>query len=168
MSTDVLEFNGGRSASGISFHSGELSYVYFVFYFTEMFRPTWWRHQMEKKNPCYWPYVREIHRSPVNSTHKGQWRGALMFSLFCAWINGWVNTCEAGDLWRHRAHYDVTVTTFCWPDDTVPYGLTLGLFRNHDFRELRLVKKRLRPRYIHMHHWTVSSLVHLIGWPPRH
>ena len=39
----------------------------------------------------------------------GQWRGALMFSLICAWINGWVNNREAGDLRRHRAHYDVTV-----------------------------------------------------------
>ena len=29
----------------------------------------------------YWPFVRGIHRSPVNSPHKGQWRGALMFSL---------------------------------------------------------------------------------------
>ena len=46
---------------------------------------------------------------PVNSTHKGQWCGALMFSLICAWINGWVNNGEAGDLRRHRAHYDVTV-----------------------------------------------------------
>ena len=32
----------------------------------------------------YWPFVRGIHRSPVNSDHKGQWRGALMFSLICA------------------------------------------------------------------------------------
>ena len=38
----------------------------------------------------YWPFVRGIHRSPVNSPHKGQWRGTLMFSLICAWINGWV------------------------------------------------------------------------------
>ena len=57
----------------------------------------------------YWPFVRGIHRSPVNSPHKGQWRGALMFSLICAWINGWVNNREAGDLRRHYAHYDVTV-----------------------------------------------------------
>ena len=47
--------------------------------------------------------------SPVNSPHKGQWRGALMFSLICAWINGWVNNREAVDLRRYRAHYDVTV-----------------------------------------------------------
>ena len=46
--------------------------------------------------------------APVNSLHKGQWRGALMFSLICVWINGWVNNGEAGDLWRYRAHYDVT------------------------------------------------------------
>ena len=56
-----------------------------------------------------WPFVRGIHRSPVNSPHKGQWCGALMFSLICAWINGWVNNCEAGDLRRHLAHYDVIV-----------------------------------------------------------
>ena len=59
--------------------------------------------------PRYWPLVRGIHRWPVNSPHKGQWRGALMFSLIYAWINVWVNDREAGDLWRHRAHYDVTV-----------------------------------------------------------
>ena len=41
--------------------------------------------------------VRGIHLSPVNPPYKGQWRGALMFSLICAWINGWVNTREAGD-----------------------------------------------------------------------
>ena len=50
--------------------------------------------------------------SPVNSAHKGQWRGALMFSLICVWINGWVNNREAGDLRRCRSHYDVTVMKF--------------------------------------------------------
>ena len=48
-------------------------------------------------------FVRGIHRPPVNSPHKGQWRGALMFSLICAWIKGWINNGEAGDLRRHRA-----------------------------------------------------------------
>ena len=32
-----------------------------------------------KHFPSYWPFVRGIHRSPVNSPHKGQWRGALIF-----------------------------------------------------------------------------------------
>ena len=62
-----------------------------------------------KHFPRYWPFVRGIHRSPVNSPYKGQWHGALMFSLICAWINGWVNNREASDLRRHRAHYDVNV-----------------------------------------------------------
>ena len=66
-----------------------------------------------KHFPRYWPFVRGIHRSPVNSPHKGQWRGALMFSLICVWINGWVNNREAGDLRRYRAHYNVTVMWFC-------------------------------------------------------
>ena len=46
---------------------------------------------------------------PGEFPHKGQWRGALMFSLICVWINGWVNNREAGDLSRHHGHYDVRV-----------------------------------------------------------
>ena len=44
--------------------------------------------------PYYWPFVWGIHRSAVNSPHKCQWRGALMFSLICAWINDWVHTIK--------------------------------------------------------------------------
>ena len=62
-----------------------------------------------KHFPRYWPFVRGIHRSTVNSPHKGQWRGALVFSLICTGINGWVNNGEAGDLRRHLTHYDVNV-----------------------------------------------------------
>ena len=62
-----------------------------------------------KHFPCNWPFVRGIHRSPVNSPHKSQWRDALMFSLIYVWINGWENNREAGDLRRYRAHYDVAV-----------------------------------------------------------
>ena len=62
-----------------------------------------------KHFPRNWPFVREIHRSPVNFPHKGQWRGALMFSLNYAWINDWVNNREAGDLRRQHGHYDVIV-----------------------------------------------------------
>ena len=63
-----------------------------------------WKHSQR-----YWPFVRGIHRSPVNSPHKGQWRGDLMVFFIRAGINGWVNNREAGDLRRHRGHYDVTV-----------------------------------------------------------
>ena len=62
-----------------------------------------------KHFPRHCPFVRGIHRSSVDSPHKGQWRGALMFSLICAWINSWVNNREAGDLRCHHTHYDVTV-----------------------------------------------------------
>ena len=77
----------------------------------------------------YWPCVRGIHRSPVNFPHEGQWRGALMFSLICARINGWVNNREASDLRRHCAHYDVIVMcklTTDWTYDHCNY-VTLKL-----------------------------------------
>ena len=45
----------------------------------------------------------------VNSPHKGRWREALMFSLICAWLNGWINNREAGDLRRHHTYHEVTV-----------------------------------------------------------
>ena len=73
-----------------------------------------------KHFPRYWPFMRGIHRGPVNSPHKGQWRGALMFSLIYTRINAWVNNGESGALRRHRVHYDVTVmsrwvnTTATW------------------------------------------------------
>ena len=81
----------------------------------------------------YWPFVWGIHRSPVNSPHKDQWRGTLMFTLICARINDWVNNREAGDLRRHRAHYDVIVMrNFCGSAVAVPsqgrcdWGITYG------------------------------------------
>ena len=55
------------------------------------------------------------HRSPVDSPHKGQWHGALMFALICTWTNSWANNRDAGDLRGHRSHYDVTVMdVFLW------------------------------------------------------
>ena len=59
-----------------------------------------------KRFARYWLFVRGIHRSTVNSRHRGQWRGASIFSLICVRINTWVNSREAGDLRRHRVHYD--------------------------------------------------------------
>ena len=69
-----------------------------------------------KQFPRYWSFVRGIHRSPVNSPHKGQWRGALMMSLICTWTNDLVNNRDAGDLKRHGAHCDVTapIVTSLW------------------------------------------------------
>ena len=67
-----------------------------------------WRHLMETFS-VYSPFARGIHRSLVNSPHKGQWRGALTIFLICAWTNSWVNDRDAGDLRHNHAHYDVIV-----------------------------------------------------------
>ena len=61
-----------------------------------------------KHFPCYWPFVPGIHRWSVNSPHKGQWHGALMFSLTCV-LNkrlnkqywGWWFETPSRSLWRH-------------------------------------------------------------------
>ena len=104
--------------------------------------------------------------------HKGQWRGALMFSLICAWINGWVNNREAGDLRRHCAHYDITVMLYhlqylmgimrlgCWssPVTAARTALPMFLLRNLNFTETSLrsyLRKRTRyDRQIQSFSWT--------------
>ena len=84
--------------------------VNFLSYFANPSINTYHDHVIKWKIfPPYWPFVRGIHRSPVNSPHKGQWHGALVFSLTCVWINGWVNNRETSYFRRFRAHYDVTV-----------------------------------------------------------
>ena len=60
----------------------------------------WWRHQMETFSVLQAIYA---------GNSPGQWRAALLFSLICTGIKGWLNNGEAGDLRRHRAHYDVMV-----------------------------------------------------------
>ena len=67
----------------------------------------WWRHQMETFSALLAICTGNL---PVTGEFpdKGQCRVALMFSLVCSWINDWVNNFEAGDLRRHRVHYDVT------------------------------------------------------------
>ena len=69
---------------------------------------SWWRHQMETFSALL-ALCAGNSPVPVNSPHKGQWRGALMLSFICVWINDWVNNREAGDLRCHRGHYDVNV-----------------------------------------------------------
>ena len=76
-----------------------------------LFTLPWWRHQMETFSASL-AICAGNSPVPVNSPHKGQWRGALIFSLICVWINDWVNNREAGDLRRYRGHYDVIVMTY--------------------------------------------------------
>ena len=87
-----------------------------------------------KHFPRNWPFVREIHRSPVNFPHKGQWRGALMFSLIYAWINDWVNIHEAGDLRRQHGHYDVIVMITIMKSRELPWCQFYYNLRCHHWR----------------------------------
>ena len=57
----------------------------------------------------YWPFVRGIHRSRWFPHTRASDAELWCFLLICVWINGWVNNRKAGDLRRHRRHYDVTV-----------------------------------------------------------
>ena len=91
---------------------------------------TWWRHHMEAFSA-----LMTLHRSPVNSPHKGQWREALIFSLIDAWTNGWVNNRDAGGLRRHCGHYDVTVMVGQYP---------VNVLVTHNFE---LVEADMPPKY---------------------
>ena len=68
----------------------------------------WWCHQMETFSASLTICAGN---SPVNGEFPSQRpvTRALMFYFICAWINGCINNREAGDLRRHRAHYDVIV-----------------------------------------------------------
>ena len=61
-----------------------------------------------KRFPRYWPFVWGNHRSPVNSLHRSQWGGALLFSLICAWKKRlskqkrcWWFATPSSSLWHH-------------------------------------------------------------------
>ena len=99
----------------------------------------WWRHQMETFSELL---AFCAGRSPVNSPHKDQWRGALMFSLTCAWTNSWANNGDAGDLRRHRAHYEVIIMV------TLPTPLALGSRFTNDFLPAIQIRWKFRPAII--------------------
>ena len=110
-----------------------------------------------KHFPRYWPYARGIHRWPVDSPHKGQWRGALMFSLICAWTNGRASNRVASDLTRHRSDYDVTVmVSFRWSYDATMVNAAHVTFKNSVGKWCRH-----RPRYWPfvrgIHRWPMDS-----------
>ena len=75
-----------------------------------------------KHFPRHWTFVRGIHRSPVNSPHKGHWRGALLFSLICAFNKrlskrswGWWFETPSRSLWRHcngKTHFTKFINKF--------------------------------------------------------
>ena len=77
-------------------------------------RQTHWHDDVIKWKhfPRYWPFVRGIHRSPVNSPQKASGVELWFFSLICAWIvNRALELCKqwwgmrfetpSRSLWRH-------------------------------------------------------------------
>ena len=62
-----------------------------------------------KHFPRNWPFVRGIHRSRWIPCTKASNAELWCFRWSASEKNGWVNNREAGDLWRHRGHYDVIV-----------------------------------------------------------
>ena len=98
---------------------------------------SWWRHEMETSSMLVALCAGNSPVTMVNSPHKGYWCWALMFSLICAWINGWVNNREAGDLRCNRAHYDITVIELdcacaIWCTHFVPWVCTMTQFLRPD------------------------------------
>ena len=148
---------------------------------TDLWNMTWWcslwerypyswgRHQMETFSR-YWPFVRGIHRSPVNSPHKGQWRGAFMFSMICAWINRWVNNRETGDfetlprpLWRHcNATPDNPILEVNYPQH---FDLCFAGLYGHPMRiglmkiNMSLLLWHCKPENWKSFHWFIWGLV---------
>ena len=126
-----------------------------------------------KHIPRYWPFMRGIHRSPVNSPHKGQWRRALMFSLICAWTNGWPNNRDAGDLRRRWFELPSCSLWYHCNGDIMSITESTGTGEAHLFKdgfkaETQSVHKR-RLKYIQIQSWgwKMWSICHKSPWQKR-
>ena len=104
-----------------------------------------------KHFPRYWPLVRGIHRSPVNSPHKGQWRGALNFlwsapeKRLSKQSRGWWFGTLSRYLWRH--YNVIELFGICFPADWRSYHM------------LYLVNNTTEVRYLKKMPWTVPLML---------
>ena len=90
----IMQWSGGYFCTSWWYHQIGKCVCLFVClcFFTQLNTGTVWNFSKTchddviecKHFPRYCPFVRGIHRSSVNSPHKGQWRGAVMFSLISA------------------------------------------------------------------------------------
>ena len=74
----------------------------------------WWRHDMETFPP-YWPFVKGIRRSPVDSPNKGSVRQSFGVFFDVRLINGWRNGGVSSDLRRHDEVIKWKHFPFYWP-----------------------------------------------------
>ena len=110
-----------------------------------------------KHFPCYWPFVRGIHRS-CEFPHKGQWRGAMMSFLICARINGWGWWFEtpSDPLWRHCIMVLVDLTHIL-QDHFTEHGYSevtlkdMGKFITKFREELIILPQQDKSQHNHMH-----------------
>ena len=122
-------------------------------HFSVVLNRSWWCHQMETFSTL-------LAICAGNSLVTGefpaqnQWRGALMFSLICAYMNGWVNNGEAGDLRCHRAHYDVTAMCF------------LLFFQCSELLSTKWMKSGLSITWINKCHWSIlwNNMFWIMQW----
>ena len=98
----------------------------------------WWRHQLETF-PALLDFC--VGNSPLNGEFPAQRPVTRSFDVFFfiyARINGWVNIGEAGDLRRHRTHYDIFVMELyrCRKMNERNVNVTLLLFKSfqHPFK----------------------------------
>ena len=114
-----------------------------------------------------------VGNSPVTCDfpQRGQWRGDLMFSFICAWINDSVNNRDAGDLRRHLAHYDVIVMRYDSPSQAIKILMlgTKAYFVQNIYNILRLeltiidiVKNLHRPK--HSNYFWTKAYVHQLSF----
>ena len=121
--------------------------------------------------PCYWPFVRGINWSAVDSPHKGQWRGALMVLFICVWEKRlskqsrrrWLET-PSRSLWRH-CH-----ATYIPP---MPQWLRIQQKRTcvplslNNQRRFTIYKTRRGNDCIHLESTSGIFIYHMSGmWPP--
>ena len=168
------------SKSSRMFHSCRAECQYWR---THKSREAWWRQQMETFSALL-AICAGNSPVPVNSLHKGQRRGPLMFSLICVWINDWVNNRETGDLRRYRAHCDVTVMKWrkrprCqqqrhWPicPRMLQSQYTKAIFLHSMCAQVRFGVQIATPLYSHTYelHFSVNSVfletTDVSVWPP--
>ena len=109
-----------------------------------------------KHFPRNWPFVRGIHRSPVNSPHKGQWRGALMFLSRKSW--GWWFETISCPLWRH-CNGQPQITCLCRIKGTLAskQGLVtkhiVYTYTAHDKVHSTAITHDVINRSLTRHHW---------------
>ena len=106
-----------------------------------------------KHFPHCWLFVKGVHRSAVDYPHEGQWRGALMFYLMCAWTHGWTKSPVAGNFRRHGTHCDVTVMVI----DRIKTRIIADVGFGHGFIRLNPIITFMTVAYLKKIHISINS-----------